>query len=118
MALASFLNIEDAVNRAPCLSMERVLHRHAVNPTPTGWIVSTLSNRTVHVSMNLCNTRTTATAGCPQGGLLSPLLWCLLADHLLPDLREAGFYAQGYVMVTGRFEGVVSESCSQARRST
>ncbi|GJQ70299.1 hypothetical protein Trydic_g22737 [Trypoxylus dichotomus] len=35
----------------------------------------------------------TVVADCPQGGVLSPLLWCLLVDDLLSDLRRAGFYA-------------------------
>ncbi|GJQ79622.1 hypothetical protein Trydic_g16463 [Trypoxylus dichotomus] len=61
--------------------------------------------------MNLCNIGATVAAGCPQGGVLSSLLWCLLVDDLLSDLRRAGFYAQGYagditIMVSGRFEGV------------
>lgn len=33
--------------------------------------------------------------GCPQGGLLSPVL-CLVADSLLCTLNTAGFYSQGY----------------------
>ncbi|GJQ84416.1 hypothetical protein Trydic_g3889 [Trypoxylus dichotomus] len=77
-------------------------------------------NRTVHVPMNLCNIRATATAACPPGGVLSPLLWCLLVDDLLSDLREAGFYAQGYadditIIVGGRFVGVVSERMQVGR---
>ncbi|GJQ83786.1 hypothetical protein Trydic_g5647 [Trypoxylus dichotomus] len=59
--------------------------------------------------------------GCPQSGVLSPLLWCLLVDDLLFDLREAGFYSQGYVddvtmMVSGMFNGVVSERMQAALR--
>ncbi|GJQ65258.1 hypothetical protein Trydic_g7385 [Trypoxylus dichotomus] len=84
-------------------------------------ITSILNNRRVHVSMNLCNIGATVAAGCPQGGVLSPLLWCLLVDDLLSDLRRAGFYAQGYadnitIMVSGRFEGVVSERMQIALR--
>ncbi|GJQ84924.1 hypothetical protein Trydic_g530 [Trypoxylus dichotomus] len=75
-----------------------------------------LNNRTVHVSMNLCNIRATVAAGCPQGDVLSPLLWCLLFD-----LQQAGFYAQGYAddittMVSERFEGVLSERMQVAFR--
>ncbi|GJQ87922.1 hypothetical protein Trydic_g1186 [Trypoxylus dichotomus] len=40
--------------------------------------------------MNLCNIRATVAASC----VLSPLLWCLLVDDLLSDLRKASFYAQ------------------------
>ncbi|GJQ70406.1 hypothetical protein Trydic_g22835 [Trypoxylus dichotomus] len=107
IALATFLDIEGAFDRAYFLSIERTLQRRGVEPTLTRWITSMLNNRTVHVSMNLCNIGATVAAGCPQGGVLSPLLWCLLVDDLLSNLRRAGFYAQGYadditIMVSGR----------------
>jgi len=35
--------------------------------------------------------------GCPQGDVLSPLLWCLLVDELLARLNGGGVYTQGYV---------------------
>jgi hypothetical protein len=33
--------------------------------------------------------------GCPQGGVLSPLLWCLV-NELLVRLNEGGVYSEGY----------------------
>ncbi|GJQ67271.1 hypothetical protein Trydic_g8174 [Trypoxylus dichotomus] len=94
--------------------MERALQRRGVEPTFTRWITSMLNNRTVHISMNLCNIRVTVAASCPQGGVLSPLLWCLVVADLLSDLRWAGFYARGYadditITASGRLECVVSE---------
>jgi len=46
--------------------------------------------------------------GCPQGGVLSPLLWCLVVDGLLARLNEGGVYAQGYaddicLLAVGKF---------------
>ncbi|GJQ67996.1 hypothetical protein Trydic_g16736 [Trypoxylus dichotomus] len=121
IALATFLDIEGAFDRASFLSMERALQRRGVEPTLTRWITSMLNNRTVHVSMNFCNIGATVAAGCSQGGGLSPLLWCLSVDDLLSDLRRAGFYVQGYadditIMVSGRFEDVVSERMQVALR--
>jgi len=34
--------------------------------------------------------------GCPQGGVLSPLLWYLVVNELLARLNEGGVYTQGY----------------------
>ncbi|XP_067207666.1 uncharacterized protein [Linepithema humile] len=46
--------------------------------------------------------------GCPQGGVLFLLLWCLVADGLLKALDDRGFTAQGYaddvaILVRGPF---------------
>jgi Reverse transcriptase (RNA-dependent DNA polymerase) len=34
--------------------------------------------------------------GCPQGGILSPLLWNMVVDQLLRRLNEAHLWAQGF----------------------
>jgi hypothetical protein len=34
--------------------------------------------------------------GRPQGGMLSPLLWCLVVNELLARLNDGGVYSQGY----------------------
>ncbi|GJQ71812.1 hypothetical protein Trydic_g11497 [Trypoxylus dichotomus] len=91
IALTSFLDIEGVFDRA--LRIERALQRPGVEPTLT-----MLNNRTVHVSMNLCDIRVTEATGCP-----------------------GGFYAQGCaddiaIMVSGRFEGVVFERMQVALR--
>ena len=46
--------------------------------------------------------------GCPQGGVLSLLLSCLVADRLLRTLNEKGFFTQGYaddlaILIRGPF---------------
>ncbi|GJQ68849.1 hypothetical protein Trydic_g6049 [Trypoxylus dichotomus] len=85
IALATFLDIEGAFHRASFLSMEQALQRRGVEPTLTRWITSILNNRTVHVPMNLCNIGATVAAGCSQGGVLSPLLWCLMLSLTDPS---------------------------------
>jgi len=51
----------------------------------------------------------TTTRGCPQGGVLSPLLWSLLVDELLRRLARKGIQCQGYaddivIIARGKFE--------------
>jgi retron-type reverse transcriptase len=36
------------------------------------------------------------TRGCPQGGVLSPLLWSFVIDKLLNDLDRQGFEVIGF----------------------
>jgi hypothetical protein len=38
--------------------------------------------------------------GCPQGGVLLPLLWCLAVDELLTRLNGGGVYTQDTQMVS------------------
>ncbi|GJQ65068.1 hypothetical protein Trydic_g7218 [Trypoxylus dichotomus] len=120
IALANFLDIEGAFDRASFLSMERALQRRGVGSALTGWIAAMLNNtRTVHVSTNLYKIGAPVAADCSQDDVLSPLLWCLLVIYLLSDLRKTGFYAhvgETTIMVSGRFEEVVSERMQVALR--
>jgi hypothetical protein len=51
--------------------------------------------------------------GCSQGGVLSPLLWCLLVDYLLVRLSGNGVFTQGNadnicLLAVGIFPNMVS----------
>jgi len=51
----------------------------------------------------------TTTKGCPQGGVLSLLVWSLLVDELLKRLKSKGIQCQGYagdivIIALGKFE--------------
>jgi len=51
--------------------------------------------------------------GCPQGVVLSPLVWCLVVNELSARLNERGVYSQGYVddiclLEVGKFPNKVS----------
>jgi hypothetical protein len=58
--------------------------------------------------------RATAARGCPQGGVLSPLLWSLVVDDLLWGLNNNGYYTVGYaddiaILINGKFPQTVTE---------
>jgi hypothetical protein len=40
--------------------------------------------------------RIVVSRGCLQGGVLSPLLWCLVVDGLIVKFSGSGIYIQGY----------------------
>ena len=51
--------------------------------------------------------------GCPQGYVLSPLVWCLVVHELLTRLNGGGVYTQGYaddicLLAVGKFPNRVS----------
>jgi hypothetical protein len=57
--------------------------------------------------------------GCPQGGVLSPLLWSLVVDKLIEGLNENGYNTLGYaddiaILVSGKFPYTVSELLQEA----
>ena len=57
--------------------------------------------------------------GCPQGGVLSPLMWCLVMDSLLKKLKNLGYEAIGYaddlaVVIRGKFGHTVSDQMQNA----
>ena len=50
---------------------------------------------------------------CPQGGVLSPVLWCLVVNDLIARLNGGGIYTEGYVndiclLLAGKFPNTVS----------
>ena len=59
--------------------------------------------------------------GCPQGGVLQPILWNMTVDDLLVKLNGSGCLAIGYaddiaILISGAFEGVLSSLMSTALR--
>ena len=57
--------------------------------------------------------------GCPQGGVLSPLLWNLVVDRLLAVTNDLGFSTFGYVediviTVQGKYVHTVREIIQEA----
>jgi hypothetical protein len=57
--------------------------------------------------------RVVISRGCPQGGVLLPLLWCLLVNVLITRLSGRGVFIQGYaddicLLAVGKFPNTVS----------
>jgi hypothetical protein len=76
-----------------------------------------LEIRTITATLSGEVLRASASRGCPQGGVLSPLLWSLLADDLLWLPNHDGCYTIGYaddiaIFLHGKFLTTVSE-CHQ-----
>ncbi|GAB0090815.1 hypothetical protein DMENIID0001_055780 [Sergentomyia squamirostris] len=55
-----------------------------------------LRSRTVETGSGCHQVAARVTQGCPQGGVLSPLLWSLVVDELLVELSDHGMTAVGY----------------------
>lgn len=94
-SLAAFIDIEGAFDKTTFPSISSALARQGVNPTLSTWITNMLRLRAVQVTVN-GTTRATVMKGCPQGGVLSPLLWNLVVDSLIKRLNHRGYHTVGY----------------------
>jgi hypothetical protein len=113
VALGVFLDIEGAFNNTSFDTMCMALARHGVGRTIVRWVRATLEGRRATAALGNSSRSAAVSKGCPQGGVLSPLLWCLVVDELLARLNEMGVYAQGYaddicLLAIGKFPNTVS----------
>jgi hypothetical protein len=73
-----------------------------------------LESRNIRATLSGESLAVAAAKGCPQGGVLSPLLWRLVVDDLLWGLNNSGYYTVGYaddiaILINGKFPQMVSE---------
>ena len=78
-----------------------------------------LECRLIHTSLTGSSLNAKVAGGCLQGGVLSPLLWNLVADRLLTIINDLGFSTFGYaddifIIVQGKFANTVREIMQKA----
>jgi hypothetical protein len=95
-ALGVFLDIEGAFNNTCYNTMCDALVRHGSDYTIVQWIWATLEGRMAVATLKGFSVRLAISRGCLQGGVLLPLLWCLVVDDLLARLSGTGVFIQGY----------------------
>jgi hypothetical protein len=86
--LGIFLDIEGAFSNATFESMIKSLRNYNVNEDVVKWISFMLRNRTALAEIHGYTKKKTVQRGCPQGGILSPLLWNMLVDTLLQQFSK------------------------------
>ena len=97
MALGVFLDIEGAFSHATFKSIVTALEREGVSAGIIRWIYHMLSDRVVSASSGSTTERRVVERGCPQGGVLSPLLWNLVIMELQLELKNlSALYNQAY----------------------
>ncbi|CAB3261689.1 unnamed protein product [Arctia plantaginis] len=93
--LATFIDIEGAFDKTNFTSSSQALSRHGVDSTISGWIDSMLRYRAIQFTVSEV-TRGVVARGCPQGGVLSPLLWNIVVDELIAQPNDQRFLTIGY----------------------
>lgn len=94
--LAVFLDIQGAFDNAPYISIKQAARNKGVDLTLVNWIDSMLKQRQIFSTIGDSTKVISTTRGCPQGGVLSPLLWNLVVDSLLLTLHNEKHFAQAY----------------------
>jgi len=74
------------------------LIKHRVDYTIIRWIRATLEGRLTAATLGGSPKIVEVSRGCPQGGVLSTLLWCFVDDDLIARLNEGGVYTQAIRM--------------------
>jgi hypothetical protein len=114
IALGAFFDIERAFDRTSFDIIKQAAERHGIEAAICRWICATLESRNIIVTLSRETLGVSVTRGCPQGGVLSPLLWGLVVDDFLWELNESGYYMVGdaddiAVLINGKFPHTVSE---------
>ena len=82
-ALGIFLDIESAFDKIKFNSIRDAMLKIEIPKTVINWIYHMLSNRTITLELHGYSIQRKITRGCPQGAILSPLLWNITLNTLL-----------------------------------
>lgn len=122
-ALCAFLDIEGAFDNTSHKAVEKALERRKVNTTALRWVGELLGTRRAETQVGQNTITVKTTRGCPQGGVLSPLLWSLVIDELLEELNNHGIDSQGYaddivIIARGKFEETLCDIIQSGLKTT
>lgn len=111
-ALTSFLDIESAFDNTTFESIAAAASNFGISSIIIDWIINMLKCRSIKVTVGEASAYAKVVKGCPQGGVLSPLLWTLVIDSLIKKLNEQGLYALSYaddvaIIIIGFYPNVV-----------
>jgi len=93
-----FLDIEAAISHATFHSMDKAMEAFDVSRVCHLWVKNMLTSRVAIAELQETKVSRVVERGCPQGGVVSPLLWNLVVHELLVILTTEfpELYTQGY----------------------
>ena len=87
-ALGTFLDIEGAFDNVSLTAISRALNKYCPSTNTNNWIRSLIGSRSTTVELHGVKRTIISHRGCPQGGILSPLLWNLVMNNLFSFTRN------------------------------
>jgi ribonuclease HI len=123
IALAAFIDIEGAFDNAGFDSIQTSAANRGLGSGLVKWMSEMLKCRRISSELGGIEITIEATRGCPQGGVLSPLMWSLVIDDLLQILENQGFEVVGFaddlvIIVRGKHDETISDRMQLALNLT
>jgi retron-type reverse transcriptase len=118
IVLRAFIDVEGTFENTSFHAIITAARERGIEETCCRWISSMLESRLVHTSLTGSSLTAKVVGGCPQRGVLSPLLWNLV-DRLLTATNDLGFCTYGYaddivIIVHGKFAHTVRKIMQEA----
>ncbi|XP_070528303.1 uncharacterized protein [Cardiocondyla obscurior] len=122
-ALGVFLDIERAFDSTSYKVIQKALTKHGISEALIDWTQSMLANRRLNVEHGEISVQGTPTKKCPQGGVLSPLLWSIVVNKLLSKLEAAGILTYDYaddiaIIARGKFLPILGKLIERTLKIT
>lgn len=119
--MAVFIDIQGAFDNTNFNVIAKAARVKGISSWAIAWIECMLKSRTIKATIDEKKKSFIPTRGCPQGGCLSPLLWCLVVDPLIRKLRNAGLkvlaYADDLVIYCHGNKGFHNIQCDQLNKA-
>ncbi len=107
-AIGCFIDISGAFNNITFRAITNACHKFGIDQGITEWIYFMLRSRIIYTQYGTSTILFTVTKGSPQGGVLPPLLWCLVIDEIITILNDLGQQTEGFsddlaIVLRGKF---------------
>lgn len=117
-ALGIFLDIEGAFDNVSFKTITEALSEFNLPQMIVRWINAMLRNRTVTVTVQGVSVSKKVKKGCPQGGIMSPLLWNLVINSLILLINRSSADSEGFaddvnLLVRGIDIDTIIDICQQ-----
>ncbi|XP_054287676.1 uncharacterized protein LOC129003409 [Macrosteles quadrilineatus] len=114
-----FMDIQGAFDNVSYQSIEEALTDREIPQEIVCWIMALLRSREISATVGDSSVIVEARRGCPQGGVLSPLLWTLVVDGLLREAEQTGIDLQAFaddlvLTVRGNHKGTIEDLTQRA----
>ena len=105
--LATFIDIASAFDRLDPSKAIRAMINKGVDKDIANWYGDYLTNRHAYIDIKGTSTIRHLSIGCPQGGVLSTILWNIAFDGLLNLFNKGSLICVGYaddgaLLISGR----------------